>query len=273
VNDDHDQLRIGAFGELVGLSVPQLRRYDRLELLEPQGRSGSGYRYYSSGQTGAGRAIALLRSMDMPIADIRRLLAGIGDNERTQLFEAHRSRLEARIDETHRILGAVDAHTKEGAMTTSHTPTELSAWLHVMPRIPVTDLDSSIAYYEEVLGLRLAWRTTDGALAAIASGEIEILLLVSWPSDDPPPAQSAYIYVEDPDALCAEYEQAGAAIVDTVASRPSGMRDFTVADPDGHRFTLGCGEERLRDVAAYYGLEPDEIAVDPTWLHSHRRGS
>jgi hypothetical protein len=25
------------------------------------------------------------------------------------------------------------------------------------------------------------------------------------------------------------------------------MRDFVVRDPDGHRFTLGCGEEALRE--------------------------
>lgn len=36
-------------------------RYDRLRLLEPDGRDAqSGYRYYTRGQTGAARAIALL---------------------------------------------------------------------------------------------------------------------------------------------------------------------------------------------------------------------
>ena len=66
--------------------------------------------------------------------------------------------------------------------------------------------------------------------------------------------------------MCDEYRQAGADIVDPVASRPYGMRDFVVADPDGHRFTLGRGEEHLRQVASYYGLEPNEISVDPEWL-------
>lgn len=63
MNSDDGRLTIGAFGELVGLSVPQLRRYDRLDLLTPDGRTDAGYRTYSTGQTGAGRAIALLRSM------------------------------------------------------------------------------------------------------------------------------------------------------------------------------------------------------------------
>jgi hypothetical protein len=75
------------------------------------------------------------------------------------------------------------------------------------------------------------------------------------------------VYVEDPDALCAEYLQAGADVIDPVASRPYGMRDFVVRDPDGHRFTIGRGEETLREIADHYGLgSDDEIAVDPEWL-------
>src|SRR5436190_704280 len=189
---DRDRLQIGEFADLVGLSIPQLRRYDRLQLLAPAGRSESGYRYYSRGQTGAARVIALLRSMDMPLADVRRILSGAGDDERRQLFRDHRARL--------------------------------------------------------------------------ASGEIEVLLLVPGTADAPPPAQSAYVYVEDPDSLCAEYQQAGADVVEPVASRPDGMRDFVVRDLDGHRFTLGRGEEALREVADQYGLTADEIAVDPPWL-------
>ena len=268
---DRRQLHIGAFGELVGLSVPQLRRYDRLSLLRPEGRSESGYRYYSTGQTGAGRAVALLRSMDMPIADVRRLLGGADEDERRELFRVHRARLETRLEETRRLLDAVDTHIQETNMTNVETPTALSGWLHAMPHLPVADLDRSVGYYEEVLGFRCAWRTSDGELAAIASGDIEMFLLVAWRGDGSPPTQSAYVYVEDPDALCADYERAGASILDRVASRPNGMRDFTIADPDGHRFTLGRGEERLRDVADHYGLTADEVSVDPDWLTERNR--
>ena len=149
--------------------------------------------------------------------------------------------------------------------------TDMSTWLHLMPRLPVSDIDRSVAYYQEALGLNLAWRTVDGRLAAIATGDIEVLLLVPWTGEGALPPQSSYVYVEDPDALCAEFEAAGADIVDPVASRPSGMRDFVVRDLDGHRFTLGRGEEALRDVADYYGLDPDEISVDPPWL-ARRQG-
>jgi DNA-binding transcriptional MerR regulator len=262
--DDHsERWQIGQFAELVGLSIPQLRRYDRLRLLEPESREAqSGYRYYTRGQTGAARVIALLRSLDMPIADIRRVLAGADEAERRRLFQVHRSRLESRLDEVRRLLEAVDALTEEDPMTVD-ARTDLSGWLHLMPRLAVTDLDRSITYYQEALGFRLAWRTADGSVAALASGEAETLLLVPWVGDSPPPVQSAYVYVEDPDALCAEYREAGAEIVEPVASHPHGMRDFVVRDPDGHRFTLGRGEERLREVAPYYGLTAETIAVNP----------
>jgi DNA-binding transcriptional MerR regulator len=268
VSESRDRFQIGDFAELVGLSIPQLRRYDRLRLLESAGRTVSGYRFYTLGQTGAARVIALLRSIDMPIADVRRIITGTDEAERHQIFRDHRARLEARLDEVRRLLEAVDAMSKEKPMAAT---TGMSTWLHLMPRLPVSDMERSIAYYQEALGLNLAWRTVDGDLAALATGEIELLLLVPWTGEGAPPAQSSYVYVEDPDALCAEFQEAGADIVHPVASRLYGMRDFVVRDPDGHRFTLGCGEEALRDVADDYGLDRDEISVGPPWLQ-HRQG-
>lgn len=136
-----------------------------------------------------------------------------------------------------------------------------------MPHLPVSDVERSVAYYQDALGLRLAWQTTDATVTALASGAIEVLLLVPWDGDGAPPSQTAYVYVDDPDALWAEYEQAGATIANPVASRPNGMRDFAVVDPDGHRFVLGRGDDAaLREAADHYGLDPDEIVANPTWL-------
>lgn len=265
MDDERTRFQIGEFAEAVGLSIPQLRRYDRLELLKPAGRSEAGYRYYTSGQTGTARVIALLRSLDMPIADVRQILTGIDEDERQQLLINHRGRLETRLEEARSLLDAVDQLTEKSNPGMSAT-TDLSTWLHVMPRLPVSDMDRSIAYYQEALGLRLAWKTTDGTLAALASGDIEFFLLVPWTGDTPVQPRTAYVYVEDPDALHAEYQQAGADIVSPVQSRDYGMRDFEVSDPDGHRLTLGRGEETLRDIAADYGLDPSEIAVNPVWI-------
>jgi DNA-binding transcriptional MerR regulator len=93
---DLAKLQIGEFAELVATRS-----------------TDSGYRYYSPGQTGAARVIALLRSMDMPIAEIRRIVSGASDAERKQIFRNHRARLEARLDEVRQLLEAVDALTEE----------------------------------------------------------------------------------------------------------------------------------------------------------------
>lgn len=264
--NERDQYQIGEFAKLVGPSIPQLRRYDRLQLLNPAGRSASGYRYYSSGQTGTGRVVALLRSMDMPVADIRRILAGVEETERQQLLKDHRARLEARLIEAQGLLDAVDSLANEGNLTMETAP-EPTSWLHYMPHLPVTNLDRSVNYFCQALGFRLAWQTEDRKLSAMASGAIELVLLTPWEGEGAPPTQSAYVYVDDPDALCTEYEQAGATIVERVASRSNGMRDFVVSDPDGHRFVLGRGDEdALRKAAEYYGLEPHEITAEPDWL-------
>ena len=60
-----------------------------------------------------------------------------------------------------------------------------------MPHLPVSAVDASVSYYEEALGFRLAWQTTDRKLSALASGQIEMLSLVPWVGDGPPPPQSA----------------------------------------------------------------------------------
>ncbi len=198
-----DWLRIGALAELVGLSIPQLRRFDRRRLLEPAGRpAGSEYRYHRRGQTGAARVIALLRSMDMSLAEIRRVVAG--EPVPCRRFRAHRARLAARLEEVRRLLEAVDALTEEEAVR-AMPGSQLSSWLHLMPRLPVSDMERSIVYSQEALGFWLSWRTADGTLAALASGEIEVLLLlVPWTGAGRPPDHAAYVYVDDPDALCAE---------------------------------------------------------------------
>ena len=135
-----DRLYIGEFAELVGLSVPQLRRCDSLRLLPPAGRSASGYRYYDRSQTGAARVIALLRSMDMPLADVREIIRGVDDDERRTLLANHRARLKARLDEVRGLLDAVDEMTGEDAVGVD-SETGLTSWLHLMPQLAVSDMD------------------------------------------------------------------------------------------------------------------------------------
>jgi DNA-binding transcriptional MerR regulator len=68
-------LTIGEFARRSGLSVRAVRLYDRIGLLRPaEVVPGTGYRRYASRQLYAGRLIALLRRLDMPLNQIAEIV-------------------------------------------------------------------------------------------------------------------------------------------------------------------------------------------------------
>ncbi|MEV4639767.1 MerR family DNA-binding transcriptional regulator [Actinoplanes sp. NPDC049548] len=72
-------LTIGEFARRSGLSIRALRLYDRIGLLRPvEVVDGSGYRRYASRQLYAGRLIALLRRLDMPLTEITEVVGAPG---------------------------------------------------------------------------------------------------------------------------------------------------------------------------------------------------
>jgi DNA-binding transcriptional MerR regulator len=90
-------ISIGRFARQTGLSIGALRHYADLGLLVPTRVDPStGYRSYSSEQSGPARLIAALRELDVPLAEVRSMLDATADERRRRLA-AHRSRLEAEI--------------------------------------------------------------------------------------------------------------------------------------------------------------------------------
>ncbi|MFE6546981.1 MerR family transcriptional regulator [Streptomyces sp. NPDC057746] len=69
-------LTIGAFAARSRLSAKALRLYDRLGLLTPTYvDEASGYRYYRADQVERARTVALLRRLDMPLAQVADVVA------------------------------------------------------------------------------------------------------------------------------------------------------------------------------------------------------
>jgi DNA-binding transcriptional MerR regulator len=86
-------LPIGRFSEVCRLSIPALRHYDELGLLPPATVDpDTGYRYYSMAQAEDADRIRTLRFLEMPLAEIRAILAGDPAKTRATL-EGHRRRL------------------------------------------------------------------------------------------------------------------------------------------------------------------------------------
>ena len=118
---------IGRFSRMTRLSVKALRRYDESGLLVPAHVDpSSGYRYYSLGQANRAEAIRILRSVDMPLDEIRSIL-DVDDPEVAQRqLLAHRERLAERLAEQERRLAYLGTliERRDGIMPYDVTITE-----------------------------------------------------------------------------------------------------------------------------------------------------
>lgn len=100
-----DLIPIGRFSRMSRLSVKALRFYDEQGLLAPAWVDpASGYRYYRRAQAGRAEAIRVLRTIDMPVGEIRDLLADDDPELTGKRLTAHRERLRARLAEQERML-------------------------------------------------------------------------------------------------------------------------------------------------------------------------
>ncbi len=124
---DDDLLSIGRFARLAGLSVGALRHYDELDLLRPADTDRfTGYRRYRRAQLETARTIARLRDLELPLDEIREILAMDDPAERRRRLATHRARIEARTNRLTRLLHVVGRMTdgKDPIMTnTTANPT------------------------------------------------------------------------------------------------------------------------------------------------------
>ena len=93
-------LSIGQFARASGLTAKALRHYDAVGLLAPAFVDpASGYRRYNADQADTARLIRRLRGLDLPVAEVRRLLDlyAADPGAMTDALVAHRRRLVARV--------------------------------------------------------------------------------------------------------------------------------------------------------------------------------
>jgi DNA-binding transcriptional MerR regulator len=121
---DDDLLSIGRFARLAGLSVGALRHYDELDLLRPADTDRfTGYRRYRRAQLETARTIARLRDLELPLDEIREVLAMDDPAEQRRRLAVHRARIVARSDRLTRLLHVVGRMTdgKDPIMTKTTT--------------------------------------------------------------------------------------------------------------------------------------------------------
>lgn len=116
-------LSIGQFARASGLTAKALRHYDAVGLLRPAlVEPGNGYRRYHTNQLGAARLIRRLRRLDLPVAEVRRLLDLLAEDQEaiTGALLAHRRLLEARVARMQRQMHDLDHLVAEKGREAMH---------------------------------------------------------------------------------------------------------------------------------------------------------
>jgi DNA-binding transcriptional MerR regulator len=105
---------IGRFAKLSRLTVKTLRHYDECGLLVPaRVDARTGYRYYRLSQIRDARIISLLRSLDLPIDEIRLLLTERDTLAARDILQRHRERTRERLAAAQRTLSFIERLLKE----------------------------------------------------------------------------------------------------------------------------------------------------------------
>jgi len=115
--DDDGLLTVGQLARRVGLTTKALRHYDRIGLLTPATVDpASGYRLYATDQVAAARLVQVLRSVDVPLEQVRACLADA--SVVPQVLATHRRRLQARLDRVRGEIHRTDHLLEDGAPMT-----------------------------------------------------------------------------------------------------------------------------------------------------------
>jgi DNA-binding transcriptional MerR regulator len=114
--DGPELITVGQLARRVGLTAKALRHYDRVGLLAPAlVESGTGYRFYGPEQVAHARLVQVLRSVDVPLEQVRACLATPDDEAAIrQVLIQHRRRLQARLDRVRGELHRTDHLIEDG---------------------------------------------------------------------------------------------------------------------------------------------------------------
>ncbi|MBC9822806.1 MerR family transcriptional regulator [Terrabacter sp. MAHUQ-38] len=246
MNDD-ELVPIGRFARLTGLSIHALRHYDEVDLLRPaEVDPDNGYRRYAGGQTQTARLIADLRWLDLPIEEIRVVLADPDGADASAVLRRHRDRLQRSYVQLGRQLGNTTRYLTEGIPM----PTTATTIVPSLLKIAVEDIDQARRFYREAFGFeeQVARHTDDQDFRGFTFGTygqpgffLIFLTQVDWNELDRPGPSTFGLLVPDLDEAHARALAAGAIEAYSPRDAQGMPRHSAVKDPSGNWVTLFQG--------------------------------
>lgn len=161
------EVAIGEFSRLTYLSVKTLRHYHDVGLLEPASVDRhTGYRRYSLEQVAQAHLIRRLRDLDMPVPEVREVLAAPDDAARDARLRAHLEHMEAQLERTRSVVASL-----RELLSAAGAPLEVTyRRLEPQPVLAVRDLVTAAgsgAWYDDAVA---ALTSTLSALGVTAEG-------------------------------------------------------------------------------------------------------
>ena len=194
---DDDWLSIGALAALTGLTPKALRLYDKRDLLRPAAMDpDSGYRRYRADQVADGTLIAMLRAIDMPLAEIATVLAA-DPSERSAVVGRYWYRVERDLDEYRSVVRQLRRDSQEEENGVSHSEHAVTRGLEEGPLgsiaalAAVSDVSDAADAYGQAMKTAY-WEHHDVTLVtAIAYAGAGRLLALAEDAEDGDDAQEA----------------------------------------------------------------------------------
>ncbi|HVV23607.1 MAG TPA: MerR family transcriptional regulator [Pseudonocardiaceae bacterium] len=173
-------LSIGVFARRAHLSVKALRLYERLGVLVPDRvDEHSGYRRYDERQLATARLVAMLRRLDMPLADVARVVTAEDGAAAARLVRDHWIDTERRVAVQRelaehlraRLSGGADRPAMFDAVRTRDVPEQ--AVVSERRRVSVVDLPTWLgAAANRLLATAAERGGTCGPMFAVYHGEV-----------------------------------------------------------------------------------------------------
>ena len=163
-------MSIGDFARATNLSVKTLRFYHDSGLLEPaEIDAGSGYRRYSTDQIPTAQVIHRFRDLDMPLNDIRAVLAAPDLETRNALIAAHLKRLQDGIERTQQLVASLQLLLAGPGtdIPIEHRPVNETPAAGIRA---VIDLQDAASWYQGALGELFATLAAQGISPSGAAG-------------------------------------------------------------------------------------------------------
>jgi uncharacterized glyoxalase superfamily protein PhnB len=120
----------------------------------------------------------------------------------------------------------------------------------IAPQFFTTDMHATLIYYKDKLGFECVSTWHDPPVYAIVSRDEHRVHFrcAEAPASNPDKYDDelldAYVFVDDVDALYAEYAARGVDFTRTLANTPWHSREFVVKDCDGRLLAFGAHSER-----------------------------